>query len=119
MVKKIYLDTNFLVYCVQNKISIIDELNRICDFKYELYIINKTIDELRKLKGKYSEPGKVAELLVNKLGIKKVESEKTVDEALIELNDEDKIVATNDKELIKKLNCKVIIVRQKKHLDFK
>ncbi|MBI4919620.1 ribonuclease VapC [archaeon] len=119
MTKKIYLDTNFLVYCVQNKISILDELNRICDFKYEICIIDKTIEELRKLKGKYSQPGKIAELIVNKLNIQKIKSDKTVDEALIELSDEEKIVATNDKELIKKLNCKVIIVKQKKYLAFR
>ena len=44
---KIILDTNFLMIPAQFNVDIFSEIHRICDFKYELYIIDKTIDELR------------------------------------------------------------------------
>jgi len=47
--KKIVLDTNFLLAIGQFHIDIFSELERICDFPYNIYVLNKTIDELNKI----------------------------------------------------------------------
>lgn len=113
--KKVILDTNFIIYCVQNKVDFFEELKRICDFKFELYIIDKTLDELDKLK-----QGKLAKIMLKKFKVKKIKSnKKSVDDKIIELCSDDVIVATHDKELIKKLSCKIVKVRQKKYLIIK
>ncbi|PIN81930.1 ribonuclease VapC [Candidatus Woesearchaeota archaeon CG10_big_fil_rev_8_21_14_0_10_30_7] len=112
--KQIVLDTNFLIYCIQNKIDFIEEIKRICNFKYELCIIEGTLQELDKLK-----EGRLAKAMINKFKIKKIKSEKNVDNTIIDLCGENVIVATHDKELISNLDCKIINVRQKKYLILK
>ena len=47
--KKIILDTDFLIHCATAKIDYVVEIRKILDFKYELFIIDKTIDELDSL----------------------------------------------------------------------
>ena len=42
---KIILDTNFLMIPSMFKVDIFSEIERICDFKYELCIVDKTLDE--------------------------------------------------------------------------
>ena len=49
MTKKIILDTNFLLIPAQFKVDIFSEIVRIADFSYELFIIDKTLDELKKI----------------------------------------------------------------------
>jgi len=47
--KKIILDTNFLMAVGQFKVDIFSEIYRICNFNYQLFIIGKTVDELKKI----------------------------------------------------------------------
>ena len=47
--KKIFLDTNFLLSVYQFRIDIFLEIDRIILEKYELCVLDKTIDELKKL----------------------------------------------------------------------
>jgi rRNA-processing protein FCF1 len=46
---KIILDTNFLMAISQFKIDIFEEIRRISDFKYQICILDKTIDELNNI----------------------------------------------------------------------
>ena len=48
--KKIILDTNFIVTALKFKIDLFSELRKALDFQYEIFILDKTIDELKKLK---------------------------------------------------------------------
>ena len=61
--KKILLDTNFLLIPSQFKVDIFSELERICIFNYKLYVLDKTVDELKyiieKQKGKHKEAAKI------------------------------------------------------------
>ncbi|MBI5065862.1 hypothetical protein HZA97_06505 [Candidatus Woesearchaeota archaeon] len=115
---RIILDTNFLVYCAENKVDFISELKRICDFQYELFVVDKTIQELDKLRGKVKDHGRLAKAMIKQFGIKEIKSDKHVDETIVDLCDANTIVATHDRELIKKLNCRIIAVRQRKYLVF-
>ncbi|ENO12016.1 hypothetical protein MBGDC06_00279, partial [Thermoplasmatales archaeon SCGC AB-539-C06] len=47
--KKIILDTNFLLIPAQFKVDIFDEIDRIILEKYQLFVLDKTIDELKKI----------------------------------------------------------------------
>src|SRR3989344_4711906 len=97
--KKIILDTNALIYFVKFKIDFMEELRRICDFNFEVYVLNKTIDELEKLKKKLA-----LELIKGKnLKILNIAEGKNVDDILIKMSKLGYIVVTQDKELKEKL----------------
>lgn len=126
---KIIIDTNFLVSAVRFKIDLFSELQRICDFKYTVCIVDGTIDELEKL----AETGKPKDKIAAKISLelirkKKINITKTpsknkrvknVDLLILNLIKEgDFIVATQDKELkreIRKKEVPIIVLRQKKY----
>ena len=110
--KKIILDTNFLIYCIQFKIDIVSEIDRVCFFPYKLAIIDKTLNELEKVKPKELN---LIKIFVEKLEIIRTEETK-VDLALINLSKEC-IVATQDKELKRSLRGPVLVIRQKKYFQ--
>ncbi len=99
-------------------------MDRICLFKYKLYVIDKTIDELKEIvknqKGKHKLAAKIALQLIKKKSINKIKTKKgRVDDLLLKQN---AIIATQDKALIKKLKNnkkKVIQLKQKKYLTLK
>lgn len=114
MHEKIVFDTDFLLTAVRFKIDIFSELKKVCDFKYETYIVDKTLDELKEKK-----LNKVALGLLEKSKIKiiKTEKNKNVDNLLLGLKEG--IVCTQDKALkkeLKKQGRKIITIRQKKYL---
>jgi rRNA-processing protein FCF1 len=121
--QKIVLDTNFLLIPFTLKVDIFQGIKLIMDDRYELYIIDKTIDELNIIlntkKGKTKQAAKFALELVKKNKLKKLKSKTDyVDEAILGL-DKDYIVATQDKLLkqkLKKQARKLIVLRQKSHL---
>ena len=119
MIKKIILDTNFLLIPTQFKIDIFSEINRISNFNYQLCIIDKTIDELKAIKGKDRFAAKLALALIKskKIKILKTKEKIGVDDLILDMRNV--IVATLDKELVRKLNekkIKIIRMRQKKYL---
>ena len=108
----IILDTSFLITAVKFKVDIFEKLKEICDFPYKLYILDKTLDEL---KGKKQER-LINQLIKDKVGIITTKEGK-VDDLLVE--QKDAIIATQDKLLKERLkNQKTIIItiRQKKYL---
>ena len=110
--RKIVLDTNFLVNCVKFKIDFFTELERICTFPYKIYVLDQTLREIEQVKPK--------ELGLLKIFLQKIEilkSEKDyVDDELIDLSSKVIIIATQDQELKSKLKKPIIIIRQKKYL---
>ena len=120
--KRIILDTSFIVSSVDFKVDIFSELGRICVFNYEVCIIDKTIDELNEIidnqKGKNRVNAKIAkEMFLGKVKILKEKGEE-VDDILVKLSDSENIIATQDKELKKRIKGRKITIRQKKYLDF-
>jgi len=107
-------------------VDIFREINRICQFNYELYILDKSIEELSKIiekaKGKEKRAAKTALALIKKKNIKIIKThEKKLDVDSILLNKAKKgaIIATQDAELkqkLKKIRVPYITLRQKKYI---
>jgi len=119
-VEKIVLDTSFLIASFELKVDIIEGIFNACDFKYELFVLNGTINELERLINSSSlsrkQAAKYALKLVQSHKIKVLKNEiEHVDDALVALNGY--IIATEDSELKKRLrkkNIKILNIRQKK-----
>ena len=116
---KILIDTNFLLIWKKFKVDIFEEIRRICDFNYELYILDRTIYELNKVK----MPGyKVALGLLEKHNvgvIKTAKSDKRVDDLIIDSLDKQTILATLDVNLKRRAKQKanrIITLRKGQHL---
>jgi len=128
--KKIILDTNFLVSSVRFKVDIFSEMKRICSFNYQICVLDKIIDELKKLaetgKPKDRAAAKISIELIKKKKIKIIKNiaknkrVKNVDLLILNLIKKGNfIVATQDKELkreIRKKGVPIIVLRQKKYL---
>jgi len=120
--KKIILDTNFLLIPAQFKVDIFDEIDRIILEKYELFVLDKTIDELNKIindKKQKLRNRKAAKLGLQLLKSKKVKIIKTredllVDDLIVKLKGY--IVATQDIGLKNRIKGKIITLRAKKKL---
>ena len=67
-VKKIILDTNFLLILEQFKVDIFSEIDRISNFKYKLLVFDRILDELEKIvqsqRRKYGKAAKLALQLI-------------------------------------------------------
>lgn len=126
--KRIIIDTNFLMIPYKFKVDIFSEFNRICHFNYKLFIFEQSINELKNIIGEQAGKDKKAAQLALKLiklkdiGIIKSQQKdvENVDLLILDKSDKDTLIATQDvhlkKELLKK-NASVIILRQKKYLE--
>jgi rRNA-processing protein FCF1 len=117
---QIIFDTNFLVYSIKYRIDFESELKRICDFNFDMCLIDKTIDELKKLK---VPEAKIALALIDRFKIidTKDSKLKRVDDILVDLTSKGCIIATQDIELKKRIRLitkKIIILRQNKYFKF-
>ncbi|MDP2749971.1 MAG: hypothetical protein Q8O89_04015 [Nanoarchaeota archaeon] len=126
---KIIIDTNFIMIPIQFKVDIYSEIRELCDFPYELCVMNGTIDELKKIqkdknqKSSDKMAAKIALSMLEKHKHSVIKSEsKIVDDAIADYcKDKDCIVATQDgllKKRLKEQNTKLIILRAKRFLKF-
>lgn len=124
--KKIILDTNFLMIPFQFNLDIFAEIDRIINEKYEICTIDKVILELKKLqesslKGRDKESAKLALRLIEIKDIKVIKTDKGyADNALFDMSSYDVIIATQDKVLKDRLRIKevpYIYMRSKNHLE--
>lgn len=125
--KKIILDTNFLLAPYQFKVDIFTEINRIADFRYEIFVLDKTLDELKRINreqtGLNKDAARFALKMIGAKGIKSLKSEagRNTDDSIVGIaSKEEYIVATQDKILKKRLMDKgiaIIIIRQGKKLE--
>lgn len=122
---KIILDTNFLLIPAQFKVDIFSELDKLGT--NQLCILDRTLEELKKIIKKQSLKNKKAAKLAlslikfKKIKIIKTKSTKKTDDLILEIAKKKKknAVATQDKLLKQKLNenkVKIITLRQKKYL---
>ncbi len=124
--KKIILDTNFLLIPSQFKVDIFDEISRICHFPYQLCILDKTIDELDSIilsqSIRYRIHARIAKKLIKSYNIKTIATEKSasVDSLILSFADKkEHIVATQDaalKSLLKQKGIPIIFLRKKQFL---
>jgi len=118
---KIILDTNFLMAIAQFKIDILSEIERIADFKYNVFILDKTIDELNSIiktkKGKDKRAAKLALDIINAKDIKQIKTDEgNTDDLIVKLADKETIIATQDRNLRKRVKTGIIGIRQKRYL---
>src|SRR3990167_4521368 len=112
----IVLDTNFLITALKFRIDIFDDIGKICYFDYELAVLDKSLDELKR---KPNEKLIRALIKNKKVKIIKTNTKDYVDDILASLKG-DYIIATQDMELRKRLKGKpIILIRQKKYLEIK
>ena len=122
---KVILDTNFVIYCAREKLDYFEEIPNLVREGFELVVPVQVINELEKLKNdnfkKVSGKDKLAaDLALQLLEANKVKTVnpvgKTVDEAIINLAEEDKknIVCTLDREMRQILGRVILINRGKK-----
>ncbi|MDP7324281.1 MAG: nucleotide-binding protein [Candidatus Woesearchaeota archaeon] len=126
--KKIILDTNFLLIPSQFKVDIFEEIKRICNFKYELCIIDKTVEELNNIiktqPQKQKMHAKLALSIIKKYKIKQINTtlETNVDSLILRTVTKNHIVATQDielKRILKEKRIPLIYLRQKQFLELK
>lgn len=130
MKTKIILDTNFLLIPAQFKVDIFSEIRRICGFSYELAAVPETVAELegiissKKSSGKDKKAARLALKLLKAFKVKVLKNRKLykrADEAILAIADKNSCVATQDRELRRRLREKaasLIILRQKQYLKF-
>ena len=112
----IVLDTNFLITALKFRIDIFDDIEKICDFDYEIAVLDKSLDELN---GKPNEKLIRALIKSKKVKVIKTNTRDYVDDILASLKGE-YIIATQDIGLRKRLKGKpIILIRQKKYLEIK
>src|SRR3990167_836957 len=104
--KKILLDTNFLLIPHQFRVDIFTQIDRIMHFQYKIFVLDKSVEELKKVidgqKGKNRDAAKVALKLIaiKNIAIVKMQGDKKTDDAIIGLSSKNSyIVATQDKDL--------------------
>ena len=123
---KVILDTNFLIYCAREKLDYPEEISRLANEGHELVVPSQVIRELSKLKddifkrvsGKDKAAADLALQLLEFNHVKIVSPiGATVDEAIINLANEDKknIVCTLDREM-RHILGRVILVNKGKKL---
>lgn len=122
--KKIVLDTNFILSCIKQKIDFVNELAG-----YELVLPKQVILELEKIAGDSSQ--KLSEKELARLALSLIKNFKDkfteielkrrfVDLGIELLEGQDYIIATLDKELQRKLKgrFKLLIITKRKKLEF-
>jgi hypothetical protein len=102
-------------------VDIFEELKRIMDVKYEVYVTEGVIRELRGMSREKSKEGEWAKAALKIAeGLKRISSGVfDVDEELAVLASKEVLICTNDKvlkERIRKKRAPVIYLRQKKRL---
>jgi rRNA-processing protein FCF1 len=120
---KILLDTNFLLIPAQFNIDIFAEIHRIIDGKYTIYVLDRSIDELKKLST--SPKQSLKNRRAAKLGLQLIKAKKvkilkqkggSVDDILAKIKGY--TIATQDTALKRRIKNKKIVLRAKKKLVF-
>ena len=119
---KFLLDTNFLMVPGKFKVDVFSELTRFG--KPELYTLSLVVKELKKAasgKGKDARYAKLGLTLVEKKGLEILPSEGNTDQEIERTAaEQNMVVCTQDRELIRKLKAEeipVVSLRQKKKLE--
>ena len=126
---KIIIDTNFLLIPGELGIDIFSEIQRLINEPHDLYVLDKTIEELSKIiKKPQTKEGfnaKLGYIMIKQKNLKTLTSSKDLyaDKAILEIAEKDPksvIVATQDsvlKKALKEMSVRVITLRQKKYLE--
>jgi len=124
--KKVILDTNFLLIPIQFGVDIFSEIDDLVLEDHKLLVLDKSIDELKGIietqKGTSRQAAKLAlQLLECKGSILETNSKDYADDVIVNLADDETIVCTQDRELrkrVKEKKARIIGMKQQNYLDF-
>lgn len=121
--KHIILDTNLLLIPAMMKVDIFTEIDKIFHDKVQFYVLDKSLEELGKIAEKGSQKEKLAVKLTKSIlktqNIKILNCDQgSVDDILARLS-KDYIIATQDKELKRRIKHNLLTLRQKKYVLYK
>lgn len=116
--KKILLDTSFILTCIRNKIDVFEELFL---GGYKIIISEQVIREIKKFEEKKSE-ARLALKMLQKDFYEKINlgsGNGTVDNKIIKYASENPhtVIATLDREIKKKIPNDIMVIRGKKKLE--
>src|SRR3989338_1043217 len=118
--KKIIIDTNALMAISELKIDIFAEDYKVCDFPYQLAVLQGTLDELDKImreqSGKDRQAAKLAKALLLAKKVVVIAEKGNVDDILVEHSLKADLVLTQDQGLKKRLRRPYLTIRQKKRV---
>ncbi len=123
--KHIILDTNFLLVPAQLKIDIFTEINRLFPEKVQLFIVDKSLNELDKVAAEGRQKEKLQVKLTKSLlktqniKILACDQEGSVDDLLVAFSKKGYSIATQDQELKRRIRHNLLSIRQKKYIAFK
>lgn len=123
--KRIILDTNFLLIPYQFKVDIFSEIRRVCSFSYGLAVIDRTLGELDIIakeggKSRLAVALALSMMKSKSIAVIKTENNREADDLILEIAGSDDIVATQDALFRKRLKEKripLISLRSKSHLE--
>ncbi|MBW3020276.1 DNA-binding protein [Candidatus Woesearchaeota archaeon] len=124
--KKVILDTNFLLIPIQFGVDIFSEIDDLVLEDHKLLVLDKSIDELKGIietqKGTSRQAAKLAlQLLECKGSILETNSKDYADDVIVNLANDETIVCTQDRELrkrVKEKKARIIGMKQQNYLDF-
>ena len=111
--RKVVLDTNFLMLFGKFKLDLRNELERVVGEGFELFASHRIKEELGRIaSGKNAEAlnASLALSLIERMGVTLLPSQAPVDDWILENSEIGSIVCTNDKELARKLKDKGVRV---------
>ena len=103
--RKLILDTNFLIDLVRFKIEL-EEILKFFEEPLEFFILSSTFKELKEIANNKGKSGSMAKLALKIIKLKKIqilEEKESPDKAFLSIADKNTIIATNDSKLRKKL----------------
>ncbi len=116
--KKIILDTNSLMAIAEFKVDLFSELERVCDFPFQMVVLQGTIDELYQIqkeqRGKYNRAARLALSILTAKQVPILPSQGNVDDLLAEYSRKGILVLTQDIGLKRRLTKPYLTIRQKK-----
>jgi uncharacterized protein len=120
MLHRVVLDTNFVMIPGQFGVDIFEELGKL-DFPYELCVVSGTLVELREIIEKVKNRDRIAARigleLIERRGIKVLESTGPVDDTLVSLSGEPGVlIATQDAGLRRRIKGQKLVLRQKRYI---
>ena len=118
--KRIIIDTNAWMAITDFRIDLFAELEKCCDFRYEICVLQATIEELHKIiseqRARYRQAALLAIGLIEAKKVKVIPELGNADDLLVEHSKKGDLVLTQDAALKKRLKKPYITIRQKKKI---
>ena len=100
------------------KLDLFQAIEKSCEFKYKLFILKGTVNELEKIiseqRGKYKMAANLALSILKTKKVELLQGEGEVDDLLVTYSKKGYLVLTQDIELKKRLTKPYLTIRQRK-----